>query len=123
MARQARAEVTRGKIIDAAVELFTDSGYGDTDLAAIVRRAGITKGAFYYHFESKEQVADAIVAEGNIRLRNVFSDADESSSSALFVTVSVVLIKPKICKSTSSSTPLGVLNFGRLSVPLQSVSV
>ena len=83
MARQARAEVTRGKIIDAAVELFTDSGYGDTDLAAIVRRAGITKGAFYYHFESKEQVADAIVAEGNIRLRKVFSDADESSSSAL----------------------------------------
>ena len=83
MARQARAEVTRGKIIDAAVELFTDSGWGDTDLAAIVRRAGITKGAFYYHFESKEQVADAIVAEGNIRLRKVFSDADESSSSAL----------------------------------------
>ena len=80
---QARAEATRGKIIDAAVALFADAGYGDTDLAAIVRQAGITKGAFYYHFESKEQVADAIVAEGNIRLRKVFSDADESSSSAL----------------------------------------
>ncbi len=83
MARQARAEATRGKIIEAAVELFTDSGYGDTDLAAIVRHAGITKGAFYYHFESKEQVADAIIADGNLRLRKVFFDADQSSSSAL----------------------------------------
>lgn len=83
MVRQARAEATRGKIIDAAVALFTDSGYGDTDLSAIVRQAGITKGAFYYHFESKEQVADAIIAEGNIRLRKVFFDADQSSSSAL----------------------------------------
>jgi AcrR family transcriptional regulator len=83
VARQARAEATHGKIIDAAVELFAHAGYGDTDLAAIVRRAGITKGAFYYHFESKEQVADAIIAEGNIRLRRVFFDADQSSSSAL----------------------------------------
>ena len=81
--RQARAEATRGKIIDAAVALFTDSGYGDTDLSAIVRQAGITKGAFYYHFESKGQVADAIIAEGNFRLRKVFVDADQSSSSAL----------------------------------------
>ena len=83
MARQARAEATYGKIVDAAVELFTDAGYGDTDLAAIIRRAGITKGAFYYHFNSKEQVADAIIAEGNLRLRKVFVDADQTSSSAL----------------------------------------
>jgi AcrR family transcriptional regulator len=47
------------------------------------RQAGVTKGAFYYHFDSKEAVADAIIAEGNIRLRNVFLDADQSSSSAL----------------------------------------
>lgn len=83
MARQARAEATRAKIIDAAVELFADAGYGDTDLATIVRQAGVTKGAFYYHFDSKEAVADAIIAEGNIRLRKVFLDADQSSSSAL----------------------------------------
>ncbi len=83
MARQARAEATRGKIIDAAVDLFADLGYGDTDLAAIVRRADITKGAFYYHFDSKEQVADAIIAEGNLRLRKVFAEAEQTSSSAL----------------------------------------
>jgi AcrR family transcriptional regulator len=53
--------------------LFAHAGYSDTDLAAIVRQAGITTGAFYYHFESREQLGDAIIAEGDIRLRKVFS--------------------------------------------------
>ena len=79
---QARAEATRGKIIDAAVALFADAGYGDTDLAAIVRQAGITKGAFYYHFESKEQVADAIIAEGNFRFAATSWSGPETCSSS-----------------------------------------
>lgn len=83
MARQARAEMTRGKIIDAAVGLFEAVGYGDTDLTAIIKRAGVTKGAFYYHFEGKDQVADAIIDEGNARLRQAFANADRFSSSAL----------------------------------------
>ncbi len=61
MARQARAEATRKKIIDTAVELFIDLGYGETGLAEILQRADVTKGAFYYHFDSKEAVAAAII--------------------------------------------------------------
>ena len=83
MARQARAELTRGKIIDAAVGLFEAVGYGDTDLTAIIKRAGVTKGAFYYHFEGKDQVADAIIDEGKVRLQQAFVNADRFSSSAL----------------------------------------
>ena len=83
MARQARAEMTRGKIIDAAVDLFEAVGYGDTDLTAIIKRAGVTKGAFYYHFEGKDQVADAIIDEGKVRLQQAFVNADRFSSSAL----------------------------------------
>ena len=83
MARQARAEATRHKIIDAAVDLFEAVGYGDTDLTAIIKRAGVTKGAFYYHFEGKDQVADAIIDEGKVRLQQAFVNADRFSSSAL----------------------------------------
>ncbi|HNP14724.1 MAG TPA: TetR/AcrR family transcriptional regulator, partial [Mycobacterium sp.] len=83
VARQARAEMTRGKIIDAAVDLFEAVGYGDTDLTAIIKRAGVTKGAFYYHFEGKDQVADAIIDEGKVRLQQAFVNADRFSSSAL----------------------------------------
>ena len=61
--RQARAEVTRRRIIDAAIDLFAEEGYGEIGLAEIVKRANVTKGAFYYHFASKEAVAAAIIEE------------------------------------------------------------
>ena len=57
--RQSRSEVTRGKIIDAAVEMFNDGGYSSTGLGDIVERTGMTKGALYHHFNSKEALAAA----------------------------------------------------------------
>lgn len=61
MPSQARAEATRRRIIDVAIELFTESGFGGTNLNQIIRRAHITPGAFYYHFASKDEVAVAII--------------------------------------------------------------
>ena len=49
MVRQARSEATRKKIVDAAVELFTEVGYQATGLGDIIERAEMTKGALYYH--------------------------------------------------------------------------
>ena len=63
MALQARAEATRRKIIETAIELFSELGYGETGLADVLQRAGVSKGAFYYHFDSKEAVARAIIDE------------------------------------------------------------
>ena len=63
MALQARAEATRRKIIETAIELFGELGYGETGLADVLQRAGVSKGAFYYHFDSKEAVAKAIIDE------------------------------------------------------------
>ncbi len=63
MALQARAQATRRRILDSAVELFAESGYGETGLADILGRAAVSKGAFYYHFDSKEAVAVGIIEE------------------------------------------------------------
>ena len=60
---QARAEATRRRILDSAVALFSELGYGDTGLADVLNRAGVSKGAFYYHFDSKESVAVAIIED------------------------------------------------------------
>ena len=57
---QARSEETRRRIIAAGVELFDEIGYGGTSLQELVERAQITKGAFYYHFSTKQTVAEAI---------------------------------------------------------------
>ena len=72
---QARAEVTHQRIIDAAVSLFNGKGYGETGLADILHRAGVTKGAFYYHFDSKEAVAVAVIDEFQIAIRDAFRRA------------------------------------------------
>jgi AcrR family transcriptional regulator len=53
---QQRAEETRSHILDAAGELFAERGYDATSVAAICVRAGVTKGAFYHHFASKQAV-------------------------------------------------------------------
>lgn len=63
MALQARAEATRRRILDSAVDLFDELGYGETGLADVLQRANVSKGAFYYHFDSKEAVATAIIEE------------------------------------------------------------
>ena len=53
---QQRAEETRSHILDAAGELFAKRGYAATSVADVCVRAGVTKGAFYHHFKSKQAV-------------------------------------------------------------------
>jgi AcrR family transcriptional regulator len=81
--RQARSEVTRRRIIDAAVELFNDDGYFNTGLGDIIERAGITKGALYHHFSSKEALAAAIIDEASDILLKSFQGTTRSQSPAL----------------------------------------
>jgi AcrR family transcriptional regulator len=64
MARQVRSEATRRKILDAAVDVFNEVGYAAADRGSIIERTGMTKGAFYHHFDSMESLASAIIEEG-----------------------------------------------------------
>jgi AcrR family transcriptional regulator len=50
----AQAGETRGEVLRAARELFTVQGFAATSMASIGERAGLTKGAVFHHFESKE---------------------------------------------------------------------
>src|SRR5262245_39724679 len=58
---QTRAVATREKILQAATHLFTVKGYHDTKVDEIVRTAGVTSGAFFHHFRSKEELAFAVL--------------------------------------------------------------
>jgi AcrR family transcriptional regulator len=83
MVRQARSETTRRKIITSAVELFNEIGYPATGLGDIIDRTEMTKGALYYHFESKESLATAIIEEGSARMAEAFRSITASSAPAL----------------------------------------
>ena len=50
----------RDKILDAAYELFASKGYDKTSVAEIIKLAGASKGGFYHHFTSKEEILETI---------------------------------------------------------------
>lgn len=55
------AQATREKILDSANVLVMESGYGGTTVDEVIEKAGVTKGAFFYHFKSKEELARSMV--------------------------------------------------------------
>jgi len=58
-----KGHATRASILQTAATVFAERGYTDTTLAELIARSGLTKGAFYFHFASKEQLALAVLGE------------------------------------------------------------
>ncbi|RSM75106.1 TetR/AcrR family transcriptional regulator [Kibdelosporangium aridum] len=63
MPKQERAERTRTTILDAAAKVFDLRGFVGASLSDILAEAGVTKGALYFHFASKEELAHALIDE------------------------------------------------------------
>ena len=61
--RQVQAAETKKKIYDSANELFQKYGFEKVSVDDIVEKAGVSKGAFYVHFESKNSLITAVVAD------------------------------------------------------------
>lgn len=90
MAQQARAVATRNAIVEAAAAEFIEHGFAGASIADIAQRAGATKGAMYFHFRSKELLAQAVIErqrELNDELQDKFASSDLS---ALAILVSMV---------------------------------
>ena len=51
---------TRTRILDAALACFIESGYEQTTIARIRERSGVSNGALFHHFPTKEAIADAL---------------------------------------------------------------
>jgi TetR/AcrR family transcriptional regulator, transcriptional repressor for nem operon len=56
-------ERTRRRLLEAGFREVYERGYQSADLDAVLERAGVTKGALYYHFENKEALGHAIIEE------------------------------------------------------------
>jgi AcrR family transcriptional regulator len=63
MPTQPRGEGTHSRILRAAADCFARQGYDGTGVAEICERAGVTKGAFYHHFETKQLLFLALLEE------------------------------------------------------------
>jgi AcrR family transcriptional regulator len=56
LGKKAQAERTRRQILDAAIPLLAGRGYASTTMQELARAIGMTPGALYWHFDSKEDL-------------------------------------------------------------------
>ncbi|MGF7012180.1 TetR/AcrR family transcriptional repressor of nem operon [Lachnospiraceae bacterium PF1-22] len=63
MARHNHPEQTVEKILEVSQRLFMEKGYEKTTIQDIIDAVGMSKGVIYYHFKSKEEVFDAVMAK------------------------------------------------------------
>ncbi|MET8845271.1 ScbR family autoregulator-binding transcription factor [Streptomyces rubiginosohelvolus] len=70
---QDRSERTRRRLVRAGAQMFDRTGYASTTLTQIAGAAGLTKGALYFHFASKGDLADAVQEQGHTLLRDFVS--------------------------------------------------
>lgn len=84
--QQQRSIVTQQKLLDAAVEAFSESGFKGTSTRDIADRAGVHHPLITYHFKNKDQLwraaADRIFREFNISLIKAVSEVPESRPKA-----------------------------------------
>lgn len=78
-----RGEVRRSQILDAAVEVFLENGYGGATIDLVVERAGASKTTVYSFFGGKDGLFAAIVEERCERVLSAFGDPEVVDSDVL----------------------------------------
>lgn len=74
-------EQTRQQILEAAFELFAEEGFSKTSIAAVAKKAEVSKGLIYHYFDSKENILEALFDQlmGMIEEMMTFPDDYPSS--------------------------------------------
>lgn len=99
MARQARAVATQQQIVLRASEVFDRVGFYGARVEEIVESARITKGALYFHFGSKDGLAQHIIREQN---RLAFRSIEAIVSSDASALEQMVMLCHEMARQTSN---------------------
>ncbi len=76
--KQARGEATRAAIIRTATELFATRGYEATSIETVLEKSGISRGALYHHFDSKEALFEAVFEAIEARIAQATVEASRA---------------------------------------------
>lgn len=68
---------TRGRILDAAQNLILDRGYVGMTVDHVLDEVGITKGAFFHHFKTKDDLAKALLRRFADKDAQVYAETRE----------------------------------------------
>jgi TetR/AcrR family transcriptional repressor of nem operon len=75
MSKSHNSSETRARLLDAARDAIRAKGYAATTVDDICAAAGVTKGAFFHHFASKEQLGVAAIEAFDAMAENLFAAA------------------------------------------------
>lgn len=89
MGKQQRSMRTKELLLAAAARQFAERGFGRASLADISEAAGVTKGALFFHFPTKDDLADAVRLRGLDMLDRAISQQRAMEASRLQVVVDV----------------------------------
>ena len=81
--RQVRGEALKSKILEQALELFSERGYFNTSIHDIRRQAGVSIGAIYHHFQNKEELARELYLQLLNRIDNAIENVLNRHSKCL----------------------------------------
>jgi AcrR family transcriptional regulator len=76
---EVRLEVQRGRLLQAAAEVFAKRGYADASAEAISREAGMSKATFYEHFANKEEAILALFEMAQAVMAGRIAEAMEAA--------------------------------------------
>jgi AcrR family transcriptional regulator len=79
MANHERGIETRNTLLDTSLALFSQNGYDATSVAQICQDAQVSKGAFYYHFSSKQELFLALMETWLDDVVGLFQSAGDSA--------------------------------------------
>lgn len=78
--RHGRSEMTRNRILEAALHSFAKHGYDKTSTEAVAKAAGVSQGIIFHHFGTKEGLFSAIVRQGIEDLDACVEQAEQSGA-------------------------------------------
>jgi AcrR family transcriptional regulator len=79
----ARGVETRGRLLEAAEQVFAALGYHDASVVKITEAAGVGQGTFYLYFSSKKEIFDELVRDLNRRVRHTMKEASTLGATRL----------------------------------------
>jgi AcrR family transcriptional regulator len=95
---------TKEKIFEASLDLFADQGYDRTSVRRIAKTVGLTEGAVYRHYPSKESILEAILAYAESQVFAPLPDTQEGESQGsifwrlLIVPLDAIIADPYLIK-------------------------
>jgi AcrR family transcriptional regulator len=109
---------TRQRILEVAAHAFAERGYAGISLNDVIRRTGLTKGGFYFHFDSKAELAlavcDHIRDSARMRALNVASQHDRAVDQLVAIVRQIVVDKTsdpsmaalgRVCQELATAEP------------------